>query len=408
MQLPALYPSQCRKTVSREKSIKKTLKSKSQNQKTQEDFLFTEEKETNLQVLQKLFLQFLSHTKKFSPHTIRAYKKDLESLLKENNSAKLLNKSSHKGNSSQKDFNQNNSLKAHSYKQKAQEAGFDKSNSNQDILAQQSSSNQENSNQDTLAHPPLRTIIQDQKKLEQEIKFLIQKNITKNSKWKNATRSRKLASARTFIKWLTKEKYLKEDFRHLFKSPKPEQQIPFFLSVDEVLVIIELFKKKKLVSPEDKTLFFLIYGGGLRVSEACQLKNKNIDWHHKTIKIKGKGGKYRFIFLPEYAFSSLSAIRNNHEYFFGHKALSERKAYDKIKRIGKLAGFSKTLHPHALRHSFATHMLRGGSEIRVLQELLGHKTLTATQKYTHLDLAYLDKTLENFHPLNKDLKLLKK
>jgi len=103
------------------------------------------------------------------------------------------------------------------------------------------------------------------------------------------------------------------------------------------------------------------------------------------------------------------AIKNSYPnfniYFFGKKPLPQRKAYDKIKRIGKLAGFSKSLHPHALRHSFATHMLTGGSEIRILQELLGHKSLTATEKYTHLDMAYLDKTLENFHPINNKLKL---
>ena len=332
-------------------------KNNSYRTKDQKNPIFLDKTKINLQSLQKLFLEFLTHTKKLSPHSIRAYKKDLESLLKETE------------------------------------------------IPSKKSSHLKNSGQNSLTPKSSTKVSLTAKELEQKIKYLVQKNMNQNKSWKNSTRSRKLASMRTFIKWLTKEKYLKEDFRHLFKSPKTEQNIPFFLSVDEVLVIIDMFQKKKTVSDEDKALFFLIYGGGLRVSEACQIKNKDIDWQHQTLKVKGKGGKERFVFLPEYAFSFLSAVRNTHIYFFGAEPLSERKAYDKIKRIGRLAGFSKTLHPHALRHSFATHMLTGGSEIRVLQELLGHQSLSATQKYTHLDLAYLDKTLENFHPLNKDLEL---
>ena len=329
-----------------------------------------DKKETNLQVLQKLFLEFLTHTKKFSPHSLRAYKKDLESLLMVSE--------------------KKSSLKA-------------------TIKPEPSSttSTSQNSPSNNFFHKNSIKALSNQKKLEQEIKYLVQKNVNKNSRWKNSTRSRKLASMRTFIKWLTKEKYLKEDFRHLFKSPKTSSSIPFFISVDEVLLIIDMFQKKASIPVEDQALFFLIYGAGLRVSEACHLKNKDIDWNQKNLRITGKGNKQRLVFLPEYAFSFLEKMRNIHVYFFGEKALSERKAYDKIKRIGQLAGLSKTLHPHALRHSFATHMLTGGSEIRVLQELLGHKSLMATQKYIHLDLAYLDKTLENFHPINKNSKLLK-
>ena len=332
-------------------------------------------KKPSLKDLQELFLSFLTHAKKFSPHSLRAYEKDLKCLLKEDKAV--------------------NSSKSRSKKLPSKELNFKPDDSS-------------NKNLEEFIMPSVPS--DKSKNLEKQIKHLVQKNMNQNPQWKNSTKSRKLASLRTFIKWLTEEKYLKEDFRHLFRSPKISQPIPFFLSVDEVLVIVNLFKEKNLISNEDKALFFLIYGGGLRVSEACKIKNKDIDWQNKKLKITGKGGKQRFVFLPEYAFSYLSQLRESqlvktHRYFFGEKALSERKAYDKIKRIGELADFSKTLHPHALRHSFATHMLRGGSELRVLQELLGHKSLQATQKYTHLDLAYLDKTLESFHPFNKKLKV---
>ena len=299
----------------------------------------------NLKTLQKHFLDFITHTKKLSPHSLKAYKKDLEDLLNEKKSSlnlKIINTNRH-----------------------------------------------------------------SEKNLEQKIKHLVEKNINQNHSWQNSTRSRKLAAIRSFIKWLTEEKHIKEDFRHFFKSPKKNYKVPSFLSVDEVFSIVDMFKKESKIPAEDKALFFLIYGGGLRISEACHLKSEDIDWNNQIIKITGKGRKQRLIFLPEYAFKYLPALKNCHKYFFGKKALSERKAYDKIKLIGKITGLSKPLHPHALRHSFATHMLRGGAELRVLQELLGHKSLTATQKYTHLDLAYLDQTLQKHHPLNTDREWLR-
>ncbi|MBC6415503.1 MAG: tyrosine-type recombinase/integrase [Bdellovibrionales bacterium] len=291
----------------------------------------------NLTELQQLFLDFITHTKKLSPHSLKAYKKDLKQLLNE-----------------EKKTTKKPSIFSDSPK----------------------------------------------KNLEQKIKALVGKNINQTFKWKNTTRNRKLAVLRSFIKWLKEENYIQEDFRSLFKSPKQTHRIPYYLSVDEIFSIINLFQKENKISAEDKALFFLLYGGGLRVSEACKLQNKDIDWDNQTIKIKGKGRKERMVFLADYAFEYLKPLKNSWTYFFGEKALSERKAYNKIKLIGQLAGLSKSLHPHALRHSFATHMLTGGTELRTLQELLGHKSLAATQKYTHLDLAYLDKTLQEHHPIN--------
>ena len=350
------------------------------NKKLQAYPSYLDQEETNLQILQRFFLEFLTHTQKFSPHSLRAYKKDLEALLNQShpvqNNKKLLEKNKNQ------------------IQQQLPPTALKTKSFNQQVLTQK-----------VLTKKKIKKIPLRSKKLEHEIKDLVQQNLIKNGSWKNSTRARKLAAVRTFIKWLTEQKYLKEDFRHFFKSPKFSSPIPYFLSVDEVFSIINMFKKNKSTSDEDKALFFLIYGGGLRVAEACHLKTKDIDWDNKTLKIKGKGGKERIIFLPEYAFSYLVSGRNVHTYFFGKTALSTRKAYDKIRKIGQQIGLSKTLHPHALRHSFATHMLTGGSEIRILQELLGHKSLMATQKYTHLDLAFLDKTLENFHPFNQELQL---
>ena len=290
--------------------------------------------------LRSLFLDFLSHVKRFSPHTIKAYHKDLDDLTQMPSSLKK------------------------------QSLDFIK-------------------NQET------------KKNIEQRLKFLIQTNIDKKNHLKSSSISRKLASVRSFIKWLADEDHITEDFRQFFKSPKVNYKVPSFLSVDEIFSILNTFKQKKSIKTEEKALFFLIYGGGLRVSEACRLKNKDIHWSRQIIKITGKGSKQRWVTLPSPVFDYLKPMKSQSTYFFGAKALPERKAYDMIQSIGKKANLLKPLHPHMLRHSFATHMLTGGVNLRVLQELLGHKSLTATQKYTHLDLSSLSHTLENYHPFNK-------
>ena len=297
------------------------------------------ENQKTLQSLCLLFLRFLTHTKKLSAHSLKAYTTDLKEFFE----LKELNP-----------IHKNTILK-----------------------------------------------VRNKRALEQKIKFLIEKNTSKQNKLANSSRSRKLAVARSFIKWLAEQNYIEEDFRFLFKAPKISCRMPSFLSVDEIFSILEMFKKEKSKKLIDKALFFLLYGGGLRVSEACQLKNKEINWLNQTLQINGKGNKQRLISLPEKTFKYLKAFKTNQIYLFGKTPLSERKAYDIIKSIGQRAGLLKPLHPHALRHSFATHMLSGGSDLRILQELLGHKTLTATQKYTHLDLFHLSKALENCHPLSE-------
>ena len=297
-----------------------------------------EDVQKNLQDLCWLFLHFITHTKKLSTHSLKAYKTDLREFF---------------------------GFSALSLEQK-------------DMIV----------------------TIKSKKKLENKIKSLIEEQTNKRLKLANSSRSRKLAVARSFIKWLAEKNYIEEDFRFLFIPPKISHRIPSFLSIDEIFSILEMFKKNKIKN-RDKVLFFLLYGGGLRVSEACCLKNKDISWLNGTLQIIGKGNKQRLVSLPEQAFKQLKILKSSQVYLFGKTALSERRAYDIIKSIGQKAGLLKPLHPHALRHSFATHMLLGGSNLRLLQKLLGHNSLTATQKYTHLDLSHLSKTLENYHPLNE-------
>ena len=242
------------------------------------------------------------------------------------------------------------------------------------------------------------------KELELHVKKRIEETMKKWNHLSPASQNRKLASAKSFIRWLFENRYIKQDFRFLFKSPKLFHRIPLFLSVDEIFSIInemeKAYKNKEKDIKRDQALFFLLYGGGLRVSEACHLKKKNIYKSQHVLKIKGKGGKERIIVLPEQVMPYLNRMNSSFLYFFGEKPLSERKAYEIIKKWGKRSGILKPIHPHVLRHSFATHLLVGGSDIRALQELMGHATLSATQRYTHLDIHQLSRTLEQYHPLN--------
>ena len=305
-----------------------------------------------LKSLCRLFLRHFIHVKKISPHTLRAYTSDLGEVF-----------------SLGKNWGKN----------------WEKSEGRSEALRQKNPA----------------ACVKNKKKLEALIRKRSEKASLKWRKLAASSKSRKLAAIRSFARWLGENDYIEEDFRHLFKSPKKSAKIPHFLSIDEISALIETMKAKNEGEPASKSraLFFLLYGGGLRVSEACHLKTSAIDWKAHVLRITGKGGKERLAALPRQAFQHLEPLRGNSPYLFGAKPLHERKAYDMIRSLGNRANLLKPLHPHALRHSFATHLLSRGSDLRVLQELLGHKTLAATQKYTHLDLAQLSQTIESRHPL---------
>ena len=384
-----------------------------------------------------LFLRHAVYVQKISPHTLRAYTADLGEAfgLKKGWREKAWEKD-------EKDDGEKPAAGA------SRQASFEKN---------------------------LRRRLKNKKKLEAFIRESAEKSGLKWRKLASSSRGRKLAAIRSFVRWLGENGFIEEDFRHLFRSPKKSQKIPRFLSVDEILAIVEEIKAggparagiqteaaakagspakagiqtaaaakagapQKRAIPQERAgkqrqrqkraseqeaaaaaaaglsgraagrelsmraetaaLFFLLYGGGLRVSEACRLKAKDVDWEARVVKIMGKGGKERLAALPPQAFQHLRPLRGGGgPYLFGAKPLPERKAYDMIRNLGRRAGLLKPLHPHALRHSFATHLLSGGADLRVLQELLGHKTLAATEKYTHLDLDQLARTLEARHPL---------
>ncbi len=232
-----------------------------------------------------------------------------------------------------------------------------------------------------------------------------------------ASRNRKSATLKSFLGWMHRENFVERDLAALLNSPKVPRRLPKHLSVDEAIALIrmldaetklgtKLAAKSSAITAKHSpavslALVALLYGGGLRVSEACDLEVKNIDWSQGTCRVLGKGAKERIVALPLLAVNSLKqlVVETESRFVFGSNPLSTRVAYDIVRKAGARAGFLKPLHPHALRHSYATHLLRSGANLRVLQALLGHATLQATSRYTHVGLDDLARTLEAHHPL---------
>jgi site-specific recombinase XerD len=228
-----------------------------------------------------------------------------------------------------------------------------------------------------------------------------------------ASRNRKAATLKSFLGWLLDQESIDRDLALHVHAPKVPVRLPHFISVDEALALLADLKKrrdeavdgtKRLLLVRDLALVLLLYGGGLRVSEACSLERTQVSEGGRILRIRGKGGKERIVALPPLAAEALNSLMRQTDgtYVFGTEPFSTRKAYEVVRLSAVSAGLLKPLHPHALRHSFATHLLSSGANLRTLQELLGHQSLQATQRYTHLGIDQLAQTLEDFHPLSND------
>ena len=215
-----------------------------------------------------------------------------------------------------------------------------------------------------------------------------------------SSRNRKAATLKSFFAYLYAENLTSKNLGVLVQAPKVPKRIPHFISVDEVMAVLKTFDETTQDRTE-KTLFLLLYGCGLRVSEACKIRWADFSDSSRSLRILGKGSKERLVIMPEGVGRRLAEIRSTDSgstYIFGDSPMDPRKAYEIIRQRGLKAGLLKPLHPHALRHSFATHLLSSGANLRTLQELLGHESLHATEKYTHLGVDQLARTLESHHP----------
>lgn len=245
-----------------------------------------------------------------------------------------------------------------------------------------------------------------------QLTLFIQSKIRKGFKswnmWSIATRNRKISAVKSFLKWLYQEGRLLEDLNKKIKSPKTPFKLPHFLSLDEVMSLIQtLSQAKDPKAPRDLALILLLYGGGLRVSEACSARWSQLNISQKTLKIMGKGQQERLITLPNKVIIHLKTLNRCGLFIFGEKPLNQRKAYSIVRSWGVRAGIHKPISPHVLRHSCATHLLESGLDLRIIQDLLGHRSLSATQKYTQVGLAQLTNTLTHCHPVSHSKKTTK-
>ncbi len=235
---------------------------------------------------------------------------------------------------------------------------------------------------------------------------------------KKSSIARKLASLRTFFKFLLRKGILDADPTALVGTPRREKHMPSFLSVDEMFALLGMPDDATLAGIRDRAIMETLYSSGLRVSELVGMNEENFDTNLGIVRVLGKGKKERIVPIGK---TALEAVQN---YLVVRKRkrahpqpstaklplfenlrggrLTARSVARIINRYIEQCGIVKNISPHAIRHTFATHMLDAGADLRAIQELLGHVSLSTTQKYTHVSAAKLMETYDKAHPKSRD------
>lgn len=234
----------------------------------------------------------------------------------------------------------------------------------------------------------------------------------KDREFETATQARLISGIKSFFHYLIIENIVKSDPSELLKAPKTQRKLPDVLSVEEVDLLFSSIDHSTPAGQRNRAILETMYSSGLRVGEVINLKISNLFLDVGFIRVIGKGSKERLIPIGgeaiRYIEIYLKQIRNhvviqkgNEDILFLNgrgTALSRVWIFQIIKAATKKAGIKKNVHPHTLRHSFATHLIEGGADLRAIQEMLGHESITTTEIYTHLDQRHLRLTLEKYHP----------
>ena len=229
------------------------------------------------------------------------------------------------------------------------------------------------------------------------------------------SQARMLSGIRAFYRYLVLDGYIEADPTLLLESPKIGMKLPEVLSVEEIDMLIAAIDLSKREGQRNRAIIETMYSCGLRVSEACNLKLSDLYLREGFIKVEGKGSKQRLVPISERAIAEIMDymtdraeidIKPGHEdYLFvsAHfkKKMSRITLFHIIKELAEQAGIKKTISPHTLRHSFATHLLEGGANLRVIQSMLGHEDIGTTEIYTHIDAHRLRSEIIEHHPRNK-------
>ncbi len=223
--------------------------------------------------------------------------------------------------------------------------------------------------------------------------------------------ARKLSSIRTFFKYLSRESIIKNNPARLVSTPRREKRLPAVLTVDDAQRLIEAPGEKigggRSTVLRDRAVIETLYSTGVRASELIGINHEDINSHDRLIRIRGKGRKERIVPIGRTALRAIDEYlgqkatgAENSAVFTGPtgKRLTARTVQRILENYRKMLGLAQKASPHTLRHSFATHLLESGADLRAIQEMLGHASLSTTQRYTHLNLDSLMETYDKAHP----------
>jgi len=223
--------------------------------------------------------------------------------------------------------------------------------------------------------------------------------------------ARMLSAWRSFYRYLIRENYCEHNPCVGIRVPKSAHKLPNVLSPDQAMQLLA-FPAENLLSARDSAMFELFYSSGLRLAELTQLKPENIHFAEGVVRVFGKGGKTRIVPVGDFAIQALKkwleqrpsiAKPETTALFVSHRGdpISARTISHRLKNRGIKQGIHQNVHPHILRHSFASHILQSSGDLRAVQEMLGHASITSTQVYTHLDFQHLSKIYDQSHPRAK-------
>lgn len=227
-----------------------------------------------------------------------------------------------------------------------------------------------------------------------------------------ATMARKLSTLSSFFRFLCREGVLETNPAKTVPAPKKTHKLPSYLSVDEIFRLLELPERKTFLGSRDRAILELFYSSGIRISELVGIRTDDLHLRRRMVKVRGKGKKERLLPIGRKSVDSLEAYMDFRgkraakfrlapkELFLNHRGggISVRGVRKIVEKYIKQNYFSGKISPHSLRHSFATHMLEAGADLRSIQEMLGHSSLSTTQKYTHLTVDRLAEAYDKAHP----------
>jgi integrase/recombinase XerD len=230
------------------------------------------------------------------------------------------------------------------------------------------------------------------------------------------SQARIISGIKSFYRFLLLEDYLRTDPTELLEAPKIGMKLPEVLTVNEINRILDSIDLSTPAGQRNRAMLEVLYSCGLRVSELTNLAYSDVYFDEEFIRVKGKGNKQRLVPISQ---TALHEIRN---YLYDRNRITVQKGFEDrlflnqrgkgltrvmifyiIKTQAALAGIRKTISPHTFRHSFATHLLEGGANLRAIQMMLGHEKITTTELYTHIDREFLRKEIINHHPRNKKM-----